>query len=419
MKIIYIAFGCSTLEGGEVKIGWSIPYEMSKYNEVIVITRTIYKDEHEKNKTLLEGHNLRFIYTDVNPIFSKYFKGQLLPILLKGWNNSALKIAKEICNTEEIDIIHQITPIEIRSIGHFEDIQGPKFVVGPLGGGEYMPKSLEEYIPSLKIRLFEIGRRLANRLARMKLIRRGRKIDCALFANKETFDYLEKVEFPYKRIMSDIGVDSPKLNTNKEKRVGSVLFLIAGRLAYRKGHLLLLDSISQIEDKSMIKFVIVGDGPMKDILVNKCNELGLDKLISFEGNVKYTKMKDYYDKADVFIMPSLRETGGTVLLEALSNGIPVIAPNAFGGKYILDGHTGYLYNVKNESKQSIIDGLKNSIIQAKADVLSGKKMEDVCVKKVSNYTWEVKCKEYYSVYKTIVNTSKCCRRDYGGRKNDF
>ena len=53
------------------------------------------------------------------------------------------------------------------------------------------------------------------------------------------------------------------------------------------------------------------------------------------GSIPYMEMEKEYAGADVFIMPSIRETTGTVLLEAMSKGIPVITINKFGGATLL------------------------------------------------------------------------------------
>lgn len=78
--------------------------------------------------------------------------------------------------------------------------------------------------------------------------------------------------------------------------------------------------------------------------------------VQFMGAVQYSEMQREYELSDVLIMPSIRETTGTVLIEAMSQGMPVITINKFGGAILVDENTGWLYN--GENRKSYIDGLK-------------------------------------------------------------
>lgn len=73
------------------------------------------------------------------------------------------------------------------------------------------------------------------------------------------------------------------------------------------------------------------------------------------------EMEKEYAGADVFIMPSIRETTGTVLLEAMSKGIPVITINKFGGATLFDKDTGWLY--EGNKKEEYIENLKRAILE--------------------------------------------------------
>lgn len=120
----------------------------------------------------------------------------------------------------------------------------------------------------------------------------------------------------------------------------------------------------------------------------------------FTGAIPYTKMECEYIKADVFIMPSIRETTGTVLLEAMSKGIPVITINKFGGAILFDKNTGWLYNGNN--KEQYVENLKSAILEC---ILNPneivRKGKNAC-KKAENYTWQEKNKKYQKIYKKLL-----------------
>ncbi len=117
----------------------------------------------------------------------------------------------------------------------------------------------------------------------------------------------------------DLGRFSPSPKTSKGQRF-SVLFI--GRLIPQKGALLLAKVAQDLPD---IDFVFVGNGPdfsrLKKISQKTDN-------IHLVGNVPYHSLHQYYQRADVFCIPSLYEEGwGRVIMEAISCGKPVIASN--------------------------------------------------------------------------------------------
>ena len=83
------------------------------------------------------------------------------------------------------------------------------------------------------------------------------------------------------------------------------------------------------------------------------------------GSIPYMEMEKEYADADVFIMPSIRETTGTVLLEAMSKGIPVITINKFGGATLFDKDTGWLYEGNTKDAEKSHERKQKSILGRK------------------------------------------------------
>ena len=184
MNILYIAYSCSPYHGSEDKIGWNVPVECAKKHNVFVIT----KEEHRCNiEQSLEGtpiKNIKFFYVDIPSICKKIFFGPIYSGRLNIWNRRAFVLAKELCKQEHIDVIHQITPIEFRSIGDFGKIPDVKFVCGPVGGGEYIPKGLKSYARGQGF--IEMIRAAANGWYRLRFwfSKKLNEIDKLIFAHR-------------------------------------------------------------------------------------------------------------------------------------------------------------------------------------------------------------------------------------------
>lgn len=190
MNVLYIAYSCNPYSGSEDKMGWNIPLESSKINEVYVIT----KEEHRQTiTTYLEANpnkNLHYYFVDIPGIYKKLFKGFLYSGRLNIWHRRVYKLAKKLVEENRIDIVHQITPVEFRAIGGYGKIKNCKFVVGPVGGGEYVPDGLKRYARA-KYKV-EIARKIINCFYKhlYKINGRFKSCDYIMYANKETRDYL-------------------------------------------------------------------------------------------------------------------------------------------------------------------------------------------------------------------------------------
>lgn len=263
MKILYIAYSCNPYAGSEDKIGWNILYAASKDNEVWVITKEEQRQYVEEFLDKNPTSNLHFYFADIPSIYKKVYKGPLYSGRLNVWHRRAFPIAKKLCKENGIQIIHQITPIEFRAIGNYKRIKNIKFICGPLGGGEYIPKGLESYAKDNM--LVEKIRAFMNGIAKFKLALNGRlkKCDAVMYANYETKNYLKKVagKNATGKVVTEIGVNPEDLQHYiLPKQTGKIVFLSAGRLIYRKGYALLLEALEKLPDEIDYECRIVGGG---------------------------------------------------------------------------------------------------------------------------------------------------------------
>lgn len=124
--------------------------------------------------------------------------------------------------------------------------------------------------------------------------------------------------------------------------------LFVGRLAEKKGVAYLIEAMKQIE----ALLVIVGDGPLKEVLKRKAEEIR-GKVV-FLGAKTHEELKTVYASADIFVAPSItakdgdQEGFGLVMLEAMASGLPVVASDSGGiSQLIRDGVNGLMCAEKN------------------------------------------------------------------------
>jgi len=134
------------------------------------------------------------------------------------------------------------------------------------------------------------------------------------------------------------------------------ILLFAGRIAKEKNISFLLRCFAEIaQNRDDIILVLAGSGPEHDSTMNQIKSLRLDKKTRMTGFLDKKTLAKLYGIADVFTFPSVTETQGLVLCEAMAAGCPVIAMNSLGPRDIVkDGVNGFLID---EIRSEFVDRL--------------------------------------------------------------
>lgn len=148
-----------------------------------------------------------------------------------------------------------------------------------------------------------------------------------------------------------------KSKSTIETKKSNLEIISVGRLHYMKGYDRFIDAISRLNKEgylNQVSFKIYGDGPEKINLKNKILDLNLNQIVKLEG--KTDNPYKYMKNADLFVLSSVYEPFGLVIIEALTLGTPVIATeNSATNKLIKNNVNGLI--VEN-SIDGIYLGLK-------------------------------------------------------------
>lgn len=131
------------------------------------------------------------------------------------------------------------------------------------------------------------------------------------------------------------------------------IIITAGRLVEQKDQRTLLSAFAKVNNKIKSRLIILGEGPLKDELVQQAADLGVqDKVhfIGFQSN-PYTYLKN----SDLFVLSSKHEGFSHVIAEALATGTPVVSTNCKSGpEEVLDkGKYGRLCSVGNVDEMAL------------------------------------------------------------------
>jgi glycosyltransferase involved in cell wall biosynthesis len=94
------------------------------------------------------------------------------------------------------------------------------------------------------------------------------------------------------------------------------------------------------------KLVLLGDGPLKAQLLEERTRLGLDEDVLMPGFKQYSELPSYYGLAGAFVLPSVSETWGLVINEAMAAGLPVLVSEFCGcaRDLVVAGKNGFTFH---------------------------------------------------------------------------
>ena len=124
---------------------------------------------------------------------------------------------------------------------------------------------------------------------------------------------------------------------------------------------LLLEAFAAVAAQTDAVLEIIGDGDIRGELEAQTARLGIDSSVVFSGWLSQEQCALKMQQADAMVLPSLREGGGAVVLEATAVGLPVIATNWGGPGDYLNSSCGIL--VEPASKEGFVKGLTDAMLK--------------------------------------------------------
>lgn len=210
----------------------------------------------------------------------------------------------------------------------------------------------------------------------------------------------------YKIIVVPSGINMrdiyPEKNNNIHEHKEKKVILSVSHLIKTKGIDLNLIAIAKFKQKYPdIIYLIIGEGKEKKILEKLVNELNLQNIVIFIGEVSHHKVMKYMEGCDIFSLPSWNEAFGVVYIEAMAHGKPVIGCKGEGIEdFVEDGKTGMLVKPKDvDSLVKALDFLLSHPVEAQK---IGKRAGDLVLK---HYTWEKNAEKTIKVYKEVLNNA--------------
>jgi glycosyltransferase involved in cell wall biosynthesis len=284
-------------------------------------------------------------------------------------------------------------------------------VIGPLNSGLSDPPGFGRIMKQEStwlIRVRELAR-LAD--AVFGSSRRAARI---LTATRTTHDAVAPKHRPRCRMMLENGVELARFVATPwpaaPARGVPLRVLFVGRLVPIKGLDMLLRAMSALRvEGAAVHLDIVGDGPMREEWTRLGADLGLAGCVSFHGALPLDAVAARMRACHVFCLPSVRESGGAVILEAMASARPVIALDFGGPGEIVTNAFGALLPLRNPTQ--VVDALRDALREVLRDPVAWQHKGLAARREIeARYSWPAKIAAAEDTYREVLveRSMSCC-----------
>lgn len=405
-KILFNAYACSPYKGSEPGMGWKFVNELSTIAHVHVITE---KGEFEEDiKQYFIEHpekkqNFHFYYVE---------RGKDNPLLLKlwppsyywyyrRWQKKAYELALELDAKENFDIIHQLNMAGYREPGYLWRIDKP-FVWGPIGGFDNVPWCM---LPSMGLKgfIYYASYNIINwwqmhTNSRVKAAMR--KADALIAANITNSRRIRELFGKDCTLIPEVGLEGNADNAFAVRKDGERLRVCwSGQHTPGKSLNLLIDALSLLNNRNDIELHVIGKGSETSKWKRQAHKCGLTN-ITWHGWVERSEALKIMQSCHLFCITSLKDLTSTVILEALSYGMPVIALDHCGFSNVLTDNCGRKIAIKNKSQ--VISDFATAIAELADNEPLRRELSKGARSRALEYNWQDKALQIEQIYNSIV-----------------
>ena len=407
-KILVSSYACSPDRGSEPGMGWNWCIHLAKHCELYIITEEEFREKIEAAlPDLPQGENMHFYYNPISERAREMSKNQgdwRFYIYYKRWHKKTLEIAKQVIAEHKIDILHQLNMIGFREPGYLWKIKDIPFIWGPVDAKESFPIN---YLGETELKT-KLLIRLKNLITRFQL-QYSRRVNKAA---RSAFVVLSASSNSQRSFRKYFNIDSPVLNETGCKIIETdsknilpekkLNVLWVGKMDYRKQLGLALQSIAMINNSDIVIHIVGGgdDASYKKL----ANSLNIANQCIWHGIVDHKTVQSLMRESDLLLFTSVAEGTPHVVLEAISNNLPVVCFDTCGQGDSVNEKVGVKIPLTNP-KQSVKDfsNALNSLFHNR-QILN--EMSLNCKQLQKELSWENKALAMVNYYEKALSPKK-------------
>lgn len=406
--LLLVAYQCGPGMGSVSQIGW-------QWFTGLAARRPVHLVTHERNRAAIEAAPDRPAQAAMTYIDTEWFAGPTYRLARRLFPRSehavfmlsqldwfvfdavALRTLRRLQRQgARWSLVHLVTPVTLSAPTRLHRL-GLPLVRGPLNCGLPVPAGFEALMrdDAMGLSRLRLGPRLLE--AAFGSLRASRAV---LVATAATRAALPPAVRAHARPMLENAVDPERFTAvAPPARAGDALRVaFVGRLVPVKALTLLLQAMARLRAEGCtVHLDVVGDGPMARPWRAEAERLGLAEAVRWHGALPAADVARQMQASELLCLPSVRESGGAVLLEAMACGRPVIAMDFGGPAEIVDDAVGW--KVPMPDAAAAVDGLAAALREAWRDEAGCRRRGARALARVQErHTWAAKMQAAEALY---------------------
>jgi glycogen synthase len=306
----------------------------------------------------------------------------------------------ERIRAREFDVVHRITPLTPTAASSLAPKcarAGVPFVIGPINGGVPWPPQFG-HLRRAEREWLSYARSVYKWLpSRRRTLKHAAAL---LVGSRHTLSEIP-AQYQDKSIyLPENAVDPARFNRRAQPAEGPLRVCFLGRLVPYKGPDMLLEAAAPLVRRGAMSIDVIGDGPMMPALKASAAALGLGSSVRFHGWVQHQDVQGLMQHCHALALPSVREFGGGVVLEAMALGVVPVVVDYGGPGELVDASVGY--KVALGDHEQIVQGLRRAFEEmAAAPRELAQRAEQARNTVMAHFTWQAKAAQIVQAYEWV------------------
>jgi glycosyltransferase involved in cell wall biosynthesis len=365
MRVLLSAYACEPNRGSEQEVGWQRALHMCAFaDEVWVITRANNQEAIEADPQSKTA-GLNFIYYDLPGWAVRFKKNErwFLYIYCVLWQWGAYRVAAAHHRKLRFDCVYHVTFASMQ-FGSYMGRLGIPFVIGPVAGGERAPFSFRRGM-TIRGKVSELLRDLGILIQSYSpLTRPAYAAATQIFVT--TKDSLRLVPAKWRSkgsVQLAIGTHGDAIHNSESRAAKLPQFVFAGRLLHWKGIHLAIRALAEVRRTvPEATLTLMGEGPAESWLRDTARKHEVSEAVKFAGHVPRQQLIRSLGEYRALVFPSLHDSGGLVVLESFSNGVPVVCLDIGGPGIMVNQSCGIVVQTTHADEAQTVSALAKAMI---------------------------------------------------------
>ena len=403
-----IAYACVPGGGSEPGVGWNRAVQAGRFADTWVICEgrecEAALTQYIKANGPVAGVTFHYV-----PLSALEVALQRVPgcyyLAYNLWHRRAFALAKALHAKHEFDLAHLVNIVSFREPGYLWKLQIP-FVWGPVGGTQNLPSAFLGVL-NLRASVKEAVRSWLNRL-QLRFGRRQKHVGrtaAALIAANSTIerDLLRKWGVRAERQIEIGATEIVEWPARISENDGELHILWVGHVTPVKALRLLIAALAKLRRDLPWRLRVIGDGSELKICQQRALDADIHQHIEWLGWQWRADVLPQYAWADVFAFTSLRDTTGTVVLEALSNGVPVVCLDHQGAGEVVTAECGI--KIPAESPDQVINDLAAALERMADDPDFRHQLASGALERAEDFHWSRQGDRMADIYRRVLSAA--------------